>query len=147
MTPSEFEHLRGHLLPAGSFTVSADDNSAVCSALGTEPEPGGEAHPIYAYVATQRGIGAEIGEIFALAEFDVDEGPMLGSTGIVFHSPLFIETEYRVEGEVVDVVRKEGARTGPFDLMRVCERLRAPDRTPAVVVTNSFILPRRTTIS
>ena len=101
-------------------------------------------HPIWAYIATQRGIGVSIAELCALADFDVEDGPMLGSVEIdCYAQPLKADVPYRVTGEVVDLERKVGRKAGTFDLLTYRLALRAPDGSGVVSCTNTFVLPRR----
>lgn len=134
--------LPGTELPAGSFTISAKENADLAQVL-EDPAPTGEdAHPLWAYIATQRGIDIGIAELCALADFDVDDGPMLGSTKLTYGKPLRVDVEYQVKGEIVDINRKEG-RSGTFDILAFRERLLDPDGEEAASATNTFILPRR----
>ena len=142
MAVAGLEDLPGKELPAGSFTIPADEDSDLSGVL-EGPGPGGDvAHPLWAYIATQRGIDIGIAELCSLADFDVDDGPMLGSTKLTYGKPLKIGVEYAVKGEVVDIVRKEG-RSGTFDILTFRERLVEPGGEEAASATNTFILPRR----
>jgi hypothetical protein len=142
MAVAGLEELPGTVLPAGSFTISASENADLAGVL-EGPVPAGEAaHPLWAYIATQRGIDIGITELCALADFDVADGPMLGSTKLTYGEPLQVGVEYAVQGEVVDIVRKEG-RSGTFDILTFRERLLDPEGEEAASATNTFILPRR----
>lgn len=142
MAVAGLEELPGTVLPAGSFTISASENADLAGVL-EGPAPAGEAaHPLWAYIATQRGIDIGITELCALADFDVADGPMLGSTKLTYGEPLQVGVEYAVQGEVVDIVRKEG-RSGTFDILTFRERLLDPEGEEAASATNTFILPRR----
>lgn len=140
MSPAE-SPLRGHELPAGGFRVEPAEDGRLREVLGS-PAGAGEAHPLWAYIAAQRGIGVSVAELCALAEFDVADGPLLGSVEIELAGPIGAGEELWVEGEIVDLVRKEG-RSGRFDLLVFEERLR--DREGRVVsrCRNTFVLPRR----
>jgi hypothetical protein len=104
---------------------------------------GDEAHPLWAYIATQRGIDISVAELCALADFDVADGPMLGSTELTYAGPLKVGVDYEVRGEILGIVRKEG-RSGVFDILTFRERLIDPEYGEAAAATNTFILPRRT---
>lgn len=140
--PEQMAALAGHPLPAGTFVITAAEQAELLSVIGGEPPADGEAHALWAYVAPQRGIGIGIAELCALADYDVDDGPMLGSVRLECHVPLQIDETYDVEGEVVSLVRKSG-RSGIFDLLTYRERLVAADGAPVVQATNTFVLPRR----
>jgi hypothetical protein len=134
--------LPGTLLPEGTFTITAEADRELGEALGSAPSAGAP-HPVWAYIATQRGIGISVADLCALADFDVADGPMLGSVEMAYARPLELDVEYRVVGEVVDIERKHGRKAGTFDVMTYRERLIAPDGAEAASSTNTFILPRR----
>jgi hypothetical protein len=133
--------IAGTVLPAGSFTITAADQEQLAAALGTDAWP--DPHPIWAYIATQRGIGIGVAELCALADFDVDDGPMLGSVELAFSVPLELGVEYAVTGEILAIERKRGRTAGTFDVLTFRERLIAPDGAEVASTTNTFILPRR----
>jgi hypothetical protein len=141
MIPAGLEHLPGTELPAGSFTITAAEQAELEAALGRGANAG--AHPVWAYIAAQRGIGIGVAELCALAGFDVGDGPMLGSVELTYGGELELDVEYRVTGEVVSIERKHGRRAGTFDVLTFRERLLAPGGAEAASVTNTFILPRR----
>ena len=143
MTAEGFDHLPGSALPAGDITIPDEEKQALDSVLGGTTSPGPALHPLHAYIATQRGIGVGVEELCALADFDVADGPMIGSMELDFSRPLRSDLTYRVEGEIVDIERKRGKTAGTFDLFTFRERLIEPDGTVAATVTNTFVLPRR----
>lgn len=137
-------HVPGTALPEGTFTISRLENDQLADVLGQSPYlDAGHVHPLWAYIATQRGIGVGIAELCAIADFDVNDGPMLGSVDIEYSGRLQVDVQYRVVGEVVGIERKSGRRVGTFDVLTYRERLLAPDNSEVATVTNSFILPRR----
>jgi hypothetical protein len=129
--------------PGGSYTIDPEQNAAVCRLLGATPAADGTAHPVYAYVATRVGCGLGVEEILAAADARAEDGPMVGSLELDFHVPLRVGTTYAVDGEFTSIERKHGRRAGVFDLLRFELRLTAPDGTPAVTATQSWVLPRR----
>jgi hypothetical protein len=141
VTAPGFEQLRGTALPAGTFTVTAAEQERLAAAIGSPPGEG--AHPVWAYIATQRGIDIGIAELCALADFDVKDGPMLGSVEMEYAAPVELDVPYRVTGEVLGIERKHGRKAGTFDLLTFRERLLAPDGREVASSTNTFILPRR----
>jgi hypothetical protein len=142
MPPTDYAHLAGTSLPEGSFTITAAENARVAELAGDVPAGDGSAHPSYSYIATQRGIGMSVEALLSLVDFRIADGPMLGSCGVSFTTPLRVGVAYRVTGEIVQVDRKHG-RSGTFDVLRFRERLIAPRGAEAAAVTNVFILPRR----
>jgi len=143
MTLEGYERIVGAPLVPGSIVIPLAERDELASVLG-RPAPAGETelHPLHAYIAMQRGIGSSIADLCAFADFDIDDGPLMGSLQVDIHQPLHAEVEYRVEGEVVDLVRKSGKRM-TFDLFTYRERLIAPDGTDTATATNSFVLPRK----
>lgn len=142
MAAPGFEHLPGTELPAGSFTVTAEEDARVLEVVGGPSAPGGEAHPLWAYIAPQRGIGIGVAEICALADFDVADGPMLGSSELEMHEPILIGAPYRVTGRVLSIERKNGS-IGTFDVLAFREDLVAEDGTLVAASTSTYILPRK----
>jgi hypothetical protein len=127
-------------LPAGAFTITASDQAQLAAALGTDASA--DPHPIWAYIATQRGIGIGVAELCALADFDVADGPLLGSVELIYSAPIEVGVEYAVTGEIVGIERKHGRKAGTFDVLTFRERLVAPDGAEVASTTNTFILPR-----
>lgn len=137
------EHLPGTPLPEGSFRISAEEDRRVLEVVGGKPSADGAAHPLWAYIAPQRGIGISVAELCALADFDVNDGPMLGSSELEYRKPIMIDVDYRVTGEVVSIARKHG-RIGTFDVLEFRESLLHPDDGALVAVsTSTYILPRK----
>ena len=138
-----FETLPRTALASGTITIPQAESDRLATVLGSEPPASGRLHPLYGYIAAQRGIGVRIPELCALAEFDIDDGPMLGSLEVTIAGELEAGTEYAVDGEVLGIERKHGRTIGTFDVMTFRERLVAADG--AVVATSrvSFVLPRK----
>jgi hypothetical protein len=97
---------------------------------------------LWAFIATQRGVGVSVAELCAIADFDVADGPMMGGWKVHYKDQLKIGVKYRVTGEVTDLVRKNG-RSGTFDLMTFVERLIDEADVEVVTTTTTFVLPRR----
>ena len=142
MTTPGFESLPGTALPEGLFTINDDDERRVAHVVGAHPTGSDDAHPLWAYIATQRGIGISVADICKLADFDVNDGPMLGSSHLEYHAPLRPGVNYRVTGEVLGMERKRGS-SGSFDVLEFREELHAPDGQTVCASTSTYILPRR----
>jgi hypothetical protein len=136
------EHLPGTELPAGAFTISAEDDARVREVVGGEPAGDGLAHPLWAYIAPQRGVGISVAGICALADFDVDDGPMLGSSELELHGEIRIGEPYTVTGRVLAIDRKRGS-IGTFDVMAFREDLLDAGGELVAVSTSTYILPRK----
>jgi hypothetical protein len=138
-----FEHLPGTQLAPGEFTISREEAESLAGALLASDPVNDTAHPIWAYIATQRGIGISIAGLCELADFDVADGPMLGSVDIEYGAPVRIGVAHRVTGEVVGLERKVGRKTGTFDILTYRLAMTAPGGETVARCTNTFILPRR----
>jgi hypothetical protein len=142
MTAPGFEHLPHTPLAPGTFTITGTDERRVLEVIGGGPVSDGSAHPLWAYIAPQRGIGTSVAEICALADFDVNDGPMLGSSHLEYHAPIELDVPYRVTGEVLSIERKQG-RIGTFDILEFREELSDQDGGLVAASTSTYILPRK----
>ena len=131
-------------LPGGWYDIVAEENMALCTALGGEPDAHGLAHPIYAYVATQAAMGVTVAQLCALCAFDVADGPMIAESDILFERSLMVGQRYHVGGEIVSLTRKPSRTFGAVDLLHY--RLAMTDAAGRAVATcsNRWVLPRRT---
>jgi hypothetical protein len=125
------------------FTISADENAALCRSTGVEPAADGTAHPISYYIATQVAMGKTVAGVCAACEFDVEEGPMMGSSGVRFSSALLVGESYRVTGEILDLVRKRSRKLGVMDVLTYRLRLHRLDGTQVLETDNIWVLPRK----
>jgi hypothetical protein len=126
-----------------TFTISAAENEALCRSTGTEPAADGSAHPIYYYVATQLAMGKTVAELCNVCEFDVDDGPMMGSSSVRFDQPLKVGESYRVTGEILSLVRKRSRTLGVMDVLTYRLRLHLADGTRLAETDNVWMLPRK----
>lgn len=130
-------------LPGGHFTIDPEEDRRLAELVGGRSSADGSAHPIWAYIATQRGIGIELRDVFASVGFDMQAGgPMLGACELEFAAPLRTGVTYRVTGEIVGLEHKRGRRTGSFDLLWVRESLADPSGQRVASSLNGFVLPR-----
>lgn len=134
--------IAGRALVPGSITITAEENAMLADVLGSAPTAPGTLHPMFAYIAPQRGIGTSVEGLCDIAEFDIADGPMMGSIQIEIPGDLKPDVEYRIEGEIVGIVRKHGSNFD-FDLMTFVERMIAPDDSIVSTTTNTFVLPRK----
>jgi hypothetical protein len=142
MTAPGFEQLPGRVLPEGTFAITEEDDRRVLEVVGGRSHGDRLAHPLWAYIAPQRGIGIGVSEICALAGFDVADGPMLGSSHLEFHRPIELDISYRVTGQVLGIERKQGS-IGVFDVLEFREDLLGGDDELIASSTSTYILPRR----
>jgi hypothetical protein len=142
MAIARFAALPGTVLPEGAFVISPEEDRLVREIVGEASSSTGRAHPLWAFIATQRGIGTSVAELCALADFDVADGPKMAGWNATFTGELLTGYSYRVTGEVTDIVRKRG-KSGLFDLMTFVERLVDEDARAVVTTTTTFVLPRK----
>jgi hypothetical protein len=126
------------------FTITAQENAALCRSTGTEPASDGRAHPIYYYIGTQLAMGKTVAGLCAVCEFDVDDGPMMGSSGVRVAEPLMVGASYKVTGEILSLVRKQSRKLGVMDVLTYRLRLHPAQGGDAVIETdNVWVLPRK----
>lgn len=128
---------------AGPYTISAAENAKLCRSVGVEAAADGTAHPIYYYIATQVAMGKTVAGLCETCLFDVEDGPLMGSSSARFSAPLRVGESYKVTGEILSLVRKRSRKLGVMDVLTY--RLRLIDGSAAVVVEtdNVWMLPRR----
>jgi hypothetical protein len=126
------------------FTISAEENAALCRSTGVEPAADGSAHPIYYYIATQVAMGKTVAGLCETCDFDVDDGPMMGSSGVRFAAPLMVGESYTVSGEILGLVRKQSRKLGVMDVLTYRLRLHpATGGDPLLETDNVWVLPRK----
>jgi len=127
-----------------TFTISAEENAQLCQSIGVEPAADGTAHPIYYYIATQVAMGKTVAGVCETCEFDVDDGPMMGSSGVNFSKPLQVGADYKVTGEILSLIRKKSRKLGVMDVLTYRLRLHPANGGDAVLETdNVWVLPRK----
>ena len=126
-----------------TFTIGADENARLCRSTGTQPAADGSAHPIYYYVATQVAMGKTVAELCRACEFNVDDGPMIGSSGVRFQTSLRVGVDYRVTGEILSLVRKKSRKLGVMDVLTYRLRLHEPSGAQVLETDNVWMLPRK----
>jgi hypothetical protein len=125
------------------FTITAEENAKLCRSTGSEPASDGTAHPIYYYIATQVAMGKTVAGVCEACEFNVDDGPMMGSSGVKFTEPLKVGESYKVTGEILDLVRKRSRKLGVMDVLTYRLRLHKLDGTQVLETDNIWVLPRK----
>ena len=143
MTAEGFENLPGTPMRSGAITISPQEKLLLAEVLGSEPTEGTALHPLHPYIIAQRGIDESIADICAFADFSIDDGPMMGSLELDLTAETHAGVEYTVEGEIVDLIRKEGAKRGAFDLLTYRERVIDPSGRTVATATNTFVLFRK----
>ncbi len=144
-TVEELEALVGWQFPGGTYTVEPWRVWLTNDVVGAPQHTDGIAHPMFCYYAAMAGMGLSIDELFTLCRASADDGPMFGESDLRQLRPLEVGTTYTVRGQITSAVRKQGTRTGTFDIVAFRLEVVAPDGDVAGVVSNSFIYPRRST--
>lgn len=88
-------------------------------------------------------MGKSVAGLCAACEFDVEDGPMIASSKVVFSRALMIEQPYWVTGEIKSLTRKRSRTLGAMDLLEYALRLALPDGALVLETTNVWVLPRR----
>ena len=138
----EREGLVGYRFPGGAFRIEPYEHWLVCDTFLVAPPANGIAHPMYCYYAALGGMGISLEELFDLAGVTADSGVMFGEASIELRTPLRVGTTYQVRGGITDLVRKEGRRTGVFDILTF-ELEISTDGGLAGKSSNSFVFPSR----
>lgn len=125
------------------YIITAEENRALCESTGVAPAADGSAHPIYFYIATQVGMGMTVAGLCAACDFNVDDGPMMASSKVVFQRTLYTGQAYQVGGRIVSLVRKPSRKLGVMDMLEYLLELSLPDGTPVLSTSNVWVLPRR----
>ncbi|WP_419919358.1 hypothetical protein [Candidatus Poriferisocius sp.] len=144
-TLEELESLVGRPLPGGTYTVEPWRSWLTNDVIGAPQRPDGIAHPMFCYYVAMGGMGLSIDEMFTLCWASADDGPMFGESDLQQLRPLETGTTYTVRGQITSAVRKQGARTGTFDIVAFRLEVVDPGGEVSAVVSNSFIYPRRST--
>jgi hypothetical protein len=144
VTGSDYSHVIGHRFPGGRTSVPYWMNRLWGDAVLAEEDPSPDVHPVLVYYAAVQGSGVTFQDIFDLMEGSAESGIMLAEQRFQFNRPMVVETEYEVQGGIVDVVRKQGRRAGMFDIATFELQILEPgEAEPVAVSTTSFVFPRR----
>jgi hypothetical protein len=126
------------------YSVSADANERLCRSVGVEPANDGTAHPVWYYVSTQVAMGETVAGLCEICEFNIADGPLMGSSTVRFVSPIMVGSDYRVSGEILSLVRKQSRKLGVMDLLTYRLRLHPAEGGAAILETdNVWALPRK----
>ena len=133
----------GTPFPGGIYRIGRAENEALCAAIGAEPDSGRRAHPIFYYIATQAGMGLSVGELLALCDFDVADGPLMVGSDVNFQGDLLVEEDYMVAGRIDALVRKPSRAFGAVDMLSFTLTLKDGAGKRVLSCTNRWVLPRR----
>ena len=102
-------------LPRGAYRIDASVDRLLRASAGAPPGERGEAHPIFAFIATLGGMGVSVAELCRMCGASIDDGPVLARCTIRFHRPLSLDRNYTVDGEITAITRKKSRRFGAAD--------------------------------
>jgi acyl dehydratase len=133
--------LVGWRLPGGTCRVEGWESLLLHDAVRSPRSP--RPHPIWAFLAPQRGMGLTLAALFEALDCPLDSGPLLGTFGARCVGPLALDVEYEVSGGVTSVRRRTGRVLGTVDEVEVVLDMRRADGAPVLTATYGFLLPRR----
>jgi hypothetical protein len=117
VTIEEMRELIGRPFPGGTFTIERWENALLCDVMACDRLPNDLAHPAYLFHAPLAGVGLKYGDIFELCRAESDEAVRAGEYVWEVRRPLRVGHTYRMSGGFTDVVRKQGRRAGPMDIV------------------------------
>ncbi|MCH1513467.1 MAG: MaoC family dehydratase N-terminal domain-containing protein [Acidimicrobiales bacterium] len=139
------EALVGYELPVGQYCITAEDHKKTLGAIHQEGYAFEVAHPVYAHLAPHCGMGLTIDKFFDFVDFPMDGGALYGEGDLTYHKPIRIGVTYTVRGLIASVERKQGARTGTFDLITLHLELVDSGNEPVVTSLETYVFPRSET--
>ena len=142
MNVFELEKLEGQRLPPGTYRIEPDAHTQMTEAIHAGNYNFDSAHPVYAHLAPHCGMGWRIDEFFDFVQFPMDGGALYGEGNLTYHKPIQVGVDYTVNGHINSAVRKQGKKTGTFDLVTL--HLDLIDAAGDLVVTSieTYVLPR-----
>ncbi|GAA4896037.1 MaoC family dehydratase [Actinomycetospora straminea] len=135
--------LAGLRLPGGTSRVEGYESLLMHDAVRAPRRP--EPHPIWAFLAPQRGMGCSLAELFTTLGCPLEAGPLLGRFAARCAAPLALDVDHEVRGGVTTVRRRRGRVLGVVDEVElVLDLRRGPPGAGAPVLTATyvFLLPR-----
>lgn len=143
MTVRDLDALLGKEFPGGTGRIEPYESILLHDAVLSPRSP--RPHPVWAFLAAQRGMGMTLSDIYDWFSCPPEVGPMLGECAMAFRAPLRTAVDYRVRGRIVSAVHKTGRSLGPFDLVTFVLEMSSGDLGdlggPDVAVTYTFVLP------
>jgi hypothetical protein len=135
------DDLPGTVIPARPFTIDAEEDARFCAIVGDAPAGDGTAHPLWGYLLSRRAIAMSLEDLLALADFRVEDGPLLASFDLTLDGPLHVGATYDTEIAITAAERKRG-RSGTFDLLTLTHAYRDEAGAPAGRYDQQYALPR-----
>ena len=131
--------LCGRKLPGGEFVIPESEVPLVRELVGSDSV---QPHPIFACIGSLRTLGLSIGDLCALCDFDLADGPLLGEFEVELEDAFRAGVRYVVSGEIESFERVSSRRLGQVD--RLCFRvnLATPDGAAVARARYLWLLPR-----
>lgn len=139
---AEMQQLAGTQLPGGTFTIARWENFLLHDVFAAGSPPGDLAHPLYAFHAPLAAMGMSYADFFALCHAESDDAIRAGTYDFEYLLPLREGASYSIQGEIVGVERKRGARAGLFDVVTFRLEMLDEGDAVAVIATNSWLFLR-----
>ncbi|GAA4770379.1 MaoC family dehydratase [Actinomycetospora chibensis] len=135
------EDLAGLRLPGGTCRVEGYESLLLHDAVRSPRSP--RPHPIWAFLAPQRGLGLTLAALFETLGCPLDTGPLLSTFGARCVGLLALDVDHEVRGGVTTVRRRRSRLLGVVDEIEVVLDLVRGDGAPVLTATYGFVLPRR----
>ena len=146
VVPPDPDRILALTVPDGHYTVTARRHADLLRHIHA-PEAfttsdGGPAHPIFAHLATNRGMGWDFPELLEHVGATPEDGVVFGGGTFTFAELLTVGEPYTVRARMHDVRRKSGRRIGAFDAITLALDVVAPDGAVPVRTTETYVVPR-----
>jgi hypothetical protein len=142
-TPFDLGAIVGVRFPDGRYTITSEENERFRTIVNSPPLAEGTAHPMFGHIATHVGKGTTFAEFAALVGSRFDAGFLFGGGSLEYYEPIRVDREYVVRGGILSAERREGRRSGRFDV--VTTELDLVDAETGARVcrsVESYIVPR-----
>lgn len=143
-SPEEILAMR---IPDGVYEVTEERHAGLMRHVGAPElfttEAGGPAHPIFAHLSTNRGMGWDFPELLEHVGSSPADGVVFGGGTFDFTELLTIGARYTIRARMHNVQRKQGRRIGTFDAITLALEVVAEDGAVPVRTTETYIVPRK----
>ena len=147
MTVPDPAEIRAMRIPDGAYELTEERHAGLMQHVHAPDlfttKDRGEAHPIFAHIATNRGMGWDFPVLLDHLGASPTDGVVFGGGTFRFTRLLTIGERYTIRARMHDVRRKEGRRIGTFDAVTLALDVVAPDGSTPVRTTETYIVPRR----
>lgn len=137
--------IRSLPIPDGSYELAPERHARVLGYLHApslfSSALGAHAHPVFAHLANQCGMGWTFDQFLDGVAATPDDGVVIGGGRFDFVAPITVGPTYTVRSRVTDVERKHGRRIGDFDAITVAFDL-VDGESLVVTMHETYIVPR-----